>query len=58
MADTRVQLEVQDWVRQEWMPTKYGMNFYRERLKIRSGGVFNFDVAPMNFWIAPYRCLR
>jgi hypothetical protein len=43
MADTRVQIEVEDWVRQEWMPTKYGMNFYRERLKIRSGGVFDFD---------------
>jgi hypothetical protein len=43
MADTRVQLEVEDWVRQQWMPTKYGMNFYRERLKIRSGGVFDFD---------------
>lgn len=43
MADTRVQIEVEDWVRQEWMPTKYGMNFYRERVKIRSGGVFDFD---------------
>jgi len=43
MADTRVQLEVEDWVRQQWMPPHFGMNFYRERLKIRSGGVFDFD---------------
>jgi hypothetical protein len=43
MADTRVQLEVEDWVRKEWMPQHFGMNFYRERLKIRSGGVFDFD---------------
>ncbi len=43
MADTRVQLEVEDWVRQQWMPQHFGMNFYRERLKIRSGGVFDFD---------------
>jgi hypothetical protein len=43
MADTRVQIEVEDWVRQHWMPTNYGMSFYRERLKIRSGGVFDFD---------------
>jgi hypothetical protein len=43
MADTRVQLEVEDWVRQEWMPQHFGVNFYRERLKIRSGGVFDFD---------------
>ena len=43
MADTRVQLEVEDWVRQQWMPPHFGMNFYRERVKIRSGGVFDFD---------------
>ena len=43
MADTRVQLEVEGWVRQQWMPQHLGMNFYRERLKIRSGGVFDFD---------------
>jgi hypothetical protein len=43
MADTRVQLEVEDWVRQQWMPQHFGMDFYRERMKIRSGGVFDFD---------------
>lgn len=43
MADTRVQLEVEDWVRQQWMPQHFGVNFYRERLQIRSGGVFDFD---------------
>lgn len=43
MADTRVQLEVEDWVRQQWMPQHFGVSFYRERLKIRSGGVFDFD---------------
>jgi hypothetical protein len=43
MADTRVQLEVEDWVRQQWMPSQFGVTFFRERLKIRSGGVFDFD---------------
>jgi len=43
MADTRVQLEVEDWVRRNWMPTEYGSNFSRERLPLRSGGVFDFD---------------
>lgn len=43
MADTRVQLEVEDWVRKQWMPSQFGMTFYLERLKIRSGGVFDFD---------------
>ena len=43
MADTRVQLEVEDWVRRNWMLLKYGTKFSRERVKIRSGGVFDFD---------------
>jgi hypothetical protein len=43
MADTRVQLEVEDWVRRNWMETQYGTRFSRERLRLRSGGVFDFD---------------
>src|SRR5438128_8604497 len=43
MADTRIQLEVEDWVRRNWMPTQYGTKFSRERLRLRSGGVFDFD---------------
>jgi len=43
MADTRVQLEVEDWVRKHWMPEAYGKTFRRERLKLRSGGKFDFD---------------
>ena len=43
MADTRVQLEVEDWERKNWMPTAYGRKFRRERLKLRSGGMFDFD---------------
>lgn len=43
MADTRVQLEVEDWVRNNWMLATYGMKFRRERLKLRSGGKFDFD---------------
>lgn len=43
MADTRVQLEVEDWVRRNWMPSQYGTRFSRERLRLRSGGVFDFD---------------
>ncbi|MGA2063740.1 MAG: hypothetical protein ABSG86_02165 [Thermoguttaceae bacterium] len=43
MADTRVQLEVEDWVRLHWMPAQYGTKFSRERLALRSGGVFDFD---------------
>src|SRR5271170_7831631 len=43
MADTRIQLEVEDWVRRNWMPTHFGAKFSRERLRLRSGGFFDFD---------------
>ena len=43
MADTRVQLEVEDWVRREWMPNYFGKRFRHERLSLSPGGVFDFD---------------
>jgi len=43
MADTRVQLEVEDWVRDKWMPEQFACDFYRKRLPLTSGGVFDFD---------------
>lgn len=43
MADTRCQVECEDWVRREWMPTIFGQSFYRERMPLSSGGVFDFD---------------
>src|SRR5271163_643988 len=43
MADTRIQLEVEDWVRRNWLASHLGQRFARERLPLRSGGVFDFD---------------
>ena len=43
MADTRVQVKVEDWVCREWMPARYGQRFSRERVALTSGGVFDFD---------------
>lgn len=43
MADTRCQLECEDWVRLQWMPSQFGQKFHRERVKLTSGGVFDFD---------------
>ena len=43
MADTRVQLEVEDWVREVWMREHFSQPFYRNRLKLTPGGVFDFD---------------
>ena len=31
MADTRIQLEVEDWVRRNWMPTHFGRDFRTPR---------------------------
>ncbi len=49
MADTRVQLEVEDWVRREWLPKQFGEQFSRERLRLAPGGVFEFDAVNRDF---------
>src|SRR5436190_3704154 len=43
MADTRCQLECEDWVRQDWMPQRFGQKFQHDRVRLTSGGVFDFD---------------
>lgn len=43
MADTRIQNEVEDWIRRTWMPEHYGQKFRKERLLLSSGGHFDFD---------------
>jgi hypothetical protein len=43
MADTRVQLEAEDWVRREFLPKALGGTFHRERVKLEPGGVFDCD---------------
>ena len=48
MADTRVQLEVEDWIRTTWMLEAFGQRFRRERLPLRSGGRFDFDAVSMD----------
>jgi hypothetical protein len=43
MADTRVQLEIEDWVRENWMAERFGRPFFRNRIKLSAGGFFDFD---------------
>lgn len=43
MADTRCQAECEDWVRQKWMPQRFGQQFRRDRMRLTSGGVYAFD---------------
>jgi len=52
MADTRVQLEVEDWVRVHWMRSEFGIEFHRERLPLAPGGVFDFDAVSVDRKIA------
>jgi hypothetical protein len=43
MADTRTQVEVEDWIRRQWLPTQFNQQFFRERMPLSSGGVFDYD---------------
>ncbi len=52
MADTRCQLECEDWVRLNFLPAKFGQPFHRERLRLSSGGLFDFDAVSADKLIA------
>ena len=48
MANTRVQLEVEAWVREYWMSREYGQQFQKRRVRLTSGGLFEFDAVSMD----------
>jgi hypothetical protein len=43
MADTRIQVEVEDWIRRQWLPSELNQQFFRERVQLSSGGMFDYD---------------
>jgi hypothetical protein len=43
MADTRTQVEVEDWIRRQWLPAQLKQQFFRERMPLSCGGVFDYD---------------
>ena len=43
MANTSVQGKVERWVRDQWMPGHFALEFHKERLQLSSGGFFEFD---------------
>ena len=43
MANSSVQREVEEWVRSEYMPNKFGQSFRKCELPLTSGGKFEFD---------------
>ncbi len=52
MADGRVQLEAEDWVRRHWLKHRLGQIFTRERLPLDAGGQFDFDAVSLDKTIA------
>jgi hypothetical protein len=43
MANSHVQLQVEKWGCEVWLPEKYGQTFRPARLRLETGGYFNFD---------------
>ena len=43
MADSKTQLVVEKWVRDTWLPQKYGIPFSEGSLELTWGGKFQFD---------------
>jgi len=43
MADSRIQLEIEKWVRTYWLPEKYAQEFTPRSLTLSPGGKFDFD---------------
>jgi len=43
MAETKTQLEIEDWIRREWLSGKFRQRFIKDTVRLTSGGVFEFD---------------
>jgi hypothetical protein len=43
MADTKAQIEAETWIRETYLPKRYGPAFRQKNLDLRSGGQFKFD---------------
>jgi len=48
MADTRTQLVVEEWIRSNWLPRKYGQQFKPEHLQLNTHGYFDFDAVSLD----------
>ena len=52
MADARVQLEAEAWVRDNWLPRVFGQHFESKPLKLAPGGTYNFNAVSADGKIA------
>src|ERR1700690_1039970 len=43
MADSRIQAQAENWIRETWLPKHFTQPFHKEKLRLSSGGLFEFD---------------
>jgi hypothetical protein len=43
MADTKAQIEAEKWIREEYLPKKYGQSFWQKNLDLQSRTQSKFD---------------
>ena len=43
MASTAIQSEVERWIREEWLRRRFGRSFTKKKVRLKSGGEFEFD---------------
>ena len=43
MADTSIQREVEDWIRQNWLSSMFKEEFVQKKIRLSSEGFFEFD---------------
>ena len=52
MADSKCQREAEVWIREVWLPAKFGQTFAKKRLVLEPGGQFEFDAVSSDALIA------
>ena len=43
MASTTIQGEIEQWIREEWLPARFRRTFEKKKVRLASGGEFEFD---------------
>lgn len=43
MADTKAQIEAETWIREQYLPKKYGQSFQQKSLELQSRALARFD---------------
>lgn len=43
MANSKVQSKCENWITKNWLPEKYSMVFYKQKIRMQNRGYFEFD---------------